>query len=43
MSGSIVPELLSEVVHNAGRVVTLIDRHEGASDEEARTIRSAIL
>lgn len=43
MSGSIIPELLTELVNNAGRIVTLIDRHEQASDEEARTIRSAIL
>lgn len=43
MSRSIVPELLSEVVRNADRIMTLIERHEQASEDDARTIRSAIL
>lgn len=43
MSRSAVPELLSEIVRNADRVIALIDRHELASDDDARTIRSAIL
>jgi uncharacterized protein with HEPN domain len=43
MSRPIVPELLSEVVRNADRIMTLIDRHEQASEDDARTIRSAIL
>ncbi len=43
MSQSVVPELLSEVIRNAERIMTLIDRHELATEDEARTIRSAIL